>query len=189
MSYEIVKALKVKKNGEVWLKSDSNNVFPRRYHWWHCTSLTNLLKKEGRKALDTAIVRDYWSGNMQRTNNNYEKCLTLVDRSWCNWDYTDDCSKEEREKRNNEIDEHLYECYVKFNNRPKQKCVIKYIGHDCMRDRYAYKKRGRHITLCVNVTNAKVFISHIDAELYLKSYNRDKFEIVDLLPILAKNGT
>jgi hypothetical protein len=35
MSYEIVRGLKVNKQGEVWIKSACNNVRPRDYDWWH----------------------------------------------------------------------------------------------------------------------------------------------------------
>jgi len=167
MSWEIVKGIQVRDcDGEkqVWIKSDSNNVFPKHFHWWHCSPLTKVLREGGQVALDKAILRDYWAGNFQKTNNNYQKAI----RAYCNydkfgWNSTDDLSAEERKLKYEEIDNHLYECYLKYNNRTKGKFILK----DEVNKRYFHSRRGRYIYFTDSNEKAKVFKSREEAIDYV----------------------
>lgn len=64
MSYEIIKGISIK-NNEVYLNSASNNVYPRYFKKWHCTSLTEILQKQGRDALDLELLKQYEEGMFQ----------------------------------------------------------------------------------------------------------------------------
>ena len=80
MSYEIIKGLSVR-GVEVWIKSSSNNVSPRTYNWWHCTSLTSFLKEHGKTALDIEILKQYENGNFQPgTKNKYSRAAERLKR-------------------------------------------------------------------------------------------------------------
>lgn len=69
MSYEIVKKIRIE-GGKVFLTSDSNNVFPKDFREWECTSLSEVLQKEGAEALDLRILQNYEEGNFQEGNPN-----------------------------------------------------------------------------------------------------------------------
>lgn len=159
MSYEIVKAIKVKDNDEVWIKSDSNNVFPKNYHWWHCVTLTKLLKEQGREALDKAILREYWDGNFQKTNNDYEKCLRLCDRRYA------------------DVDNHLLDCYRQYKSRDKTPLVMIYTG-GYGSETFVKRKTARHMFLTDSVDKAKVVRGQLEAEYYLRNYKKEDFNLM-----------
>ena len=77
MSYEIIKSIKVV-NNEVFIKSASNNVRPLHFHEWKCESLTDLLRKEGKEALEIEIFSQYENGNFQRGVKKYVNALQVL---------------------------------------------------------------------------------------------------------------
>ena len=74
MSYEIVKSIVIK-DGKVILRSSSNNVSPKYFDPWECTSLTRILQEQGQDALDIEIMRTYESGSFQRGDNKWTRAL------------------------------------------------------------------------------------------------------------------
>lgn len=75
MSYEIIKSIKIKDN-KVFLKSASNNVYPRDFHEQECPSLSKILQDQGQQALELEIFKAYESGNFQsRGNGKYNSAL------------------------------------------------------------------------------------------------------------------
>jgi hypothetical protein len=62
MSYEIVKSIQIRDN-KVFLKSSSNNVYPKYYDEWECTSLSEILQTKGMDALDYELLKEYENGN------------------------------------------------------------------------------------------------------------------------------
>ena len=77
MSHEIVKNIKIKEN-KVFIKSDSNNVFPKDYKYWECTPLSNLLKEKGLEEVQIAILKDYEGGTFQGNSNKYTRALKVL---------------------------------------------------------------------------------------------------------------
>lgn len=80
MSYEIVKQIKVK-DGKVYLKSCSNNVWPKDWnnrHAWECSSLTEVLQKQGKEALEVEILGEFESGNFQGPIIKYNKAKSIL---------------------------------------------------------------------------------------------------------------
>ena len=67
MSYEIVKRLRIE-NGEVFITSDSNNVFPKYFVERKNTYLTDLLQQQGEEALNKLINAGY-NAKMMLLNN------------------------------------------------------------------------------------------------------------------------
>lgn len=64
MSYEIVKGISIK-GDKVYLRSCSNNVYPKDFSSWECVSLSQILREEGKAELYKSIGRSVWDGDMQ----------------------------------------------------------------------------------------------------------------------------
>ncbi len=64
MSYEIVKGISIK-GGKVYLRSCSNNIYPKDFSSWECVSLSQILREEGKAELYKSIGRSVWDGDMQ----------------------------------------------------------------------------------------------------------------------------
>lgn len=160
MSYEIVKGIKFKDNA-VWIKSDSNNVSPRHYKWWHCTSLTDILQKKGREAVDREILYEYFNGNFARSNNNYHKSLVLLDRNEYNYNTVgiDIITKEQKKYTEDEVKNVLYSNYIKFKKRK----FIKHVIYSNEYDAYIYKFSRNKWYMIRDLAQAKVFPSREDA--------------------------
>lgn len=77
MSYAIIKSIKVI-DGKVFINSTSNNVYPHTFMEWECSSLTKILKEQGREALDVEILGEYENGNFQRGDNRYTRALQVL---------------------------------------------------------------------------------------------------------------
>jgi len=168
MSYEIVKSIKIQ-DGKVFLHSTANNVQPYDWRTWECTYFSNILQNEGQEALDKTILIEYWNGNMQRSNNNYQKAVDTFDNSVYNYTYTsiysDELSKldkelaiTESEKRINEVKEKLYQHYINFINRKKEKWYVKYQSY------YLHKVTSTRFKFSPHKREAKIFDSRLLAE-------------------------
>lgn len=71
MSYEIVMGIKIKaEEKEVWIKSDSNNVYPKSFKWNQWKSLSEIYKEKGRESVIKIILRSYWEGTIQPGRKN-----------------------------------------------------------------------------------------------------------------------
>jgi hypothetical protein len=77
MSYEIIRSIKIR-DGRVFIKGASNNVYPRDYEEWHCESLTKILQEEGQEKLDITILRECESGNFQGSIGKYARPLAIL---------------------------------------------------------------------------------------------------------------
>ena len=79
MSHQIVRGIKFKKDvQEVWIKSTSNNVTPKTYHWEENKWLSGIWKKDGLELVERFILRDYWDGMAQPGNlNNFYRASEM----------------------------------------------------------------------------------------------------------------
>ena len=163
MSYEIVKSIKIK-DDKVFLRSDSNNVYPKHFHVWECTSLSIILKEQGKKELDKEILYQYWSGIFQKTGNNYDKSVRML-TNWhkYNWNYSSyDDPQEVKDIKNNEIKSHLYNNYLEYLNRPKGKFFVVIDEH------FLRKKTQRYIFYTGFIKSAIFFNSELDTQYYMR---------------------
>lgn len=97
MSYEIIKRIRIE-NGNVFVTSCSNNVYPKTPYEFESTYLSKLLK-EGQEKLDLEILKFYENGSWQGSYNN--KWKRAVDKlkstkeyskfSWRNASYEKGC--------------------------------------------------------------------------------------------------
>lgn len=173
MSYEIVKAIKIKdKEQEVWIKSDSNNVVPKTFKWWEAKSLSKIYKEQGREQVEKEILKNYFSGNFQRSNNNFENSLIYLDKEKYNWDTVG----QDRPISEDELKEVLHQNYIKYMNRQKGSFVI----YNIDRKAYITKFTRTGTYLSTNKKLAKVFTSKEEAEVKLQEYKRSNYEIEDM---------
>ena len=88
MSYEIVRSVKIdKKNNKVFITGASNNVTPKTYTKWNCSTISHILETKGEVAAIKEILEAYWDGQFQPGGiNYYSKSMSLVDRNKYNWD-------------------------------------------------------------------------------------------------------
>lgn len=186
MSYEIVKAIKIDKvNKKVFLKSASSNVYPKHFTLWEATLLSEVLATQGIVELEKVILLEYYKGNMQKTNNNYEKSLSFLDKEKYNWDTVGfnwesnpdggEPIQVARKYSYDELKEVLYQNYIAYCKREKGKFVIYCKPKELFVSRFV--KNGCYL---VPKENAKVFISKEDAELKLQNFDISKYEVMEV---------
>ena len=80
MSYEKVKSIKIdEKQGKVFFNTASNNVRPLTYSFFGESKIYNdLLKNQGKEAVEIEILKEYESGNLQRGSNKFTKALKVL---------------------------------------------------------------------------------------------------------------
>jgi hypothetical protein len=128
MSYEIVKSIKIK-DGKVFMRAASNNVWPRDFDEYESHILTGILQEQGQKVLDLAIFGYYESGCLQPgTPNKYTRALSILRHlpeyenfNWriCGPEY----KKIEENRKTDAFKELLKKALVA--KLPKQKFIIK----------------------------------------------------------------
>ena len=130
MSYAIVKGLKVDENGNVFLKSSSNNVSPRTYDWWECKSLSKIFQEQGQKAFDIEILKQYEDGNFQPgTKNKYSRAVARLRRmpEYKSFDWHAPFGPEydavNKKRATIEFDKLLYKAFL-AKDPPKKRCII-----------------------------------------------------------------
>lgn len=173
MSYEIVKAIKIDENKkEVWFKSTSSNVTPKTFNWWKSPSFSKILEEKGLIEVQKELLLQYFNGNFQKTDNNYEKSLIVFDYKKFNWDTVG----EGRQFSDEEAKEALYKNYIAFCKRKKGKFVIYCKPKELFVSRFV--KNGCYL---VPKEDAKVFPSKEDAALKLQYFDSSKYEIWEVL--------
>ena len=128
MSYEKVKSIKIK-DGKVFMKSCSNNVYPHDYSEWECSSLTEILAEQGREALDLEILREYESGSFQSSGNGkYNRALMVLrhmpEYADFDWRVNGPEYEENQKRRKTEAFQDLLRKALK-TRLPKDKYIIK----------------------------------------------------------------
>jgi hypothetical protein len=78
MSYEIVRKIRIDNTG-VYITSCSNNVYPKHYGEWRCSTLSAMLDVSGRREVDLEILRQYENNNFQGTPNQYSKAIKRLE--------------------------------------------------------------------------------------------------------------
>lgn len=180
MSYEIIKGIKIEDN-KVYIKGDSNNVYPKDFKWWLCDSLTKILKEKGQQELDIEILKAFEEGNFQSSLNlKYTRALKVLyyllkDEyalfSWRNNNFKYG-SEEYKEYENRRKGEEFKALLSKALNTkiPKEKYVV----YNPLNSGYVKKVTSRHIFFCSEKENAKKYDFKLQAEELLKNH---KYEV------------
>lgn len=166
MSYEIVKGIKIdKEKGTVSIKSASNNVSPRHFHWWRCEPLEEILKHKGVAEVEKHILNEYWEGNFKGTENNYQKSAYFT-RQKHGWD--DPILKDE-------LLEVLYANYQAFKKRKFGRFIV-----DLGDGKYYLKVTKNYTYSTFSKPEARIFRSKEDAEYEISKRSRPSYSIVDI---------
>ena len=179
MSYEIVKSIKIDKvNKKVFIRSAANNVHPLNFRLWEATLLSKLFEEKGLAELEKAILLEYYKSNLQKSNNNYEKSLILLDYQIYNWDTVGDenSARQNLKYSYDELKEVLYKNYLTFCKREKGNFIIFNKQKELYVSRFV--KNGCYL---VPKQNAKVFPSKEDAQIALQNFDISKYEIMEVI--------
>ena len=80
MSHEIVKSISIKKD-KVFINSADSSVRPLHYYKWECSTISDILVKEGREAALARIGRAFWDGEFHLNKGSGLNNLFLQARS------------------------------------------------------------------------------------------------------------
>ena len=99
MSYHIVKAISIKEEeGKVYITGSDNNISPRTPYRHEYPTLSAMLVREGREAVEMQIFRDYENGNLQGGKNKWTRALAILRHlpEYKYFDWREDASSERR---------------------------------------------------------------------------------------------
>ena len=115
---------------------------------------------------------EYFKGNLQKSNNNYEKSLILLDYQIYNWDTVGDenSARQNLKYSYDELKEVLYKNYLTFCKREKGNFIIFNKQKELYVSRFV--KNGCYL---VPKENAKVFPSKEDAQIALQNFDISKY--------------
>ncbi len=87
MSHEKIKSISFK-NNEVKITSYPNNVSPISIETWVSFSLTEILKKDGKKEVLKEILLSFWKGSFAGKSTKYGKFIKIYEfnNKKYNWD-------------------------------------------------------------------------------------------------------
>jgi hypothetical protein len=187
MSYEIIRGLKIDtKNNRVMINSACSSMTPKTFEWFEATSLSTILREQGKEEIEKIFLENYWNGNFQQGNNAYNKTVQFysIKLPYC-WENTGEekyLGKEVLGRKiiysTEQLKNALFDCLQKFRNRDlSRRWVIK--GPNGVG--FVIKKTihgGTWATFSNDINNtrdAKVFKSYEDAWLYCPGH-----EIVEI---------
>ena len=153
MSYEKVRSIKIdEKQGKVFFNTASNNVRPLTYSIFGESKIYNdILKNQGKEAVEIEILKEYESGNLQGGSNKFTKALKVLRYvfkeeyfkfNWRNKPWGDEKKSNEIENlRKSEEWNNLLKKALNYNF-PKEKYVI-------FKDHFGEKIFGKSCLTCM----------------------------------------
>ena len=177
MSYEIVKRLRIE-NGEVFITSDSNNVFPKYFVERKNTYLTDLLQQQGEEALNIYILKAYEEGMMQEGNpNKWSKAIARLQRTpeyqkynWRKSNYNDpECTINKLRHAEDQTEFNKFLLSALDLKEPTEKYIIRNTTPGC--ESYVTKVTSRLVKYSRENSAAKVFKFKDEAERLVKMFN------------------
>lgn len=179
MSYYLVRSIKIdKKTKRIFITCAENNVRPHTFRTVESVSLSKIYQEKGLEEAEKEILLEYWNGNFQRSDNNYQKSQILNGRSW---DFIDGKDEKDSEERIRILKDYLYSNYTLYCNRDKTETIIKSkaTGYFCF-------KRSCKGTAAINdINKAKVFKGVLEARAWLLSVFKES-EIASKFEFLIK---
>jgi hypothetical protein len=184
MSYEIVKSIVIKDGNKVFIRADSNNVYPKNFKEQYSESLTALLKEKGQEEFDLIILREYESGNFQSPASIKNKWTTALKNiyyvfqdeynlfNWRSFKF----EERDKEKQMRESPEFKALLLKALNTPlPKEKFIV--VKDGCY---YARKETSRHLFYTSDKAQAKQYDFKIQAEQTAKRFGLNNFEVLTI---------
>ncbi len=164
MSYDIIKSIKIRDN-KVFINHAANNVCPHYYAEHEADTLTEILQKQGRDALELEIFKAYESGCFQRGSNKYVRALAVLRHmiEYRNFDWRLNGAEYEAAQTNRK-DEVAFDALLRKalkTRLPKDRYIISkgYNGSTV----YLRRITTRCAKFCQERIGAKIFRYEIDA--------------------------
>ena len=182
MSYEIIKGIKIKDN-KVFIKGDSNNVFPKSFEYHESPYFTKILNEKGESELNLMIMKEFESGNFQSSLKlkwvkalevlyyMFEEEYNLFNWRTNNFKYGSEEDKAHNERRRSkEFDLLLLKA---LNTKyPKPRFIVKKSENT-----FISKITPRFIKFGYGQDQAKKFVWRTQAEQYAKKVNGEVLEL------------
>ena len=187
MSYEIVKRLRIE-NGEVFITSDSNNVFPKYFVERKNTYLTDLLQQQGEEGLNIYILKAYEEGIMQEGNpNKWSKAIARLQRTpgyqkynWRKSNYNNpECTINKLRHAEDQTEFNKFLLSALELKEPAEKYIVKNTTPN--KESYVRKVTTRFVKYSREKTEAKVFKFKDEAQKLL-----DMFDFLEIITINNK---
>lgn len=181
MSYDIIKSIKLKDN-KVFISASSNNVYPHYYTEEECKTLSEVLQKQGKQALELEIFKQYESGNFQRGGAKYLRALEVLRHmpEYGRFNWRTERSDEKRELR---VSKEFDALLLKALNTmlPKDKFIVTkdYFGNK----NYLHKMTRNYAKWNPNKEKAKVFRFEEDARSIRKCFTGSESWQVERLAV------
>lgn len=173
MGYTIIKNIKIdEKEGRVIINATCNDEYPRYYKEEEMTGLSDMLKKEGKDAVDVCILSLYEQYEWQRGSSKYMRALKILKHME---EYKKLSGENKYRGENKEYKKILLKALK--SRLPKDKYTVsKKITEETTE--YVYKKTSRHILGTYTKTKAKIFKYRDEAEKTLNCLqNNEGWEI------------
>jgi len=169
MSYEIIKSIQIRDN-KVFLKSSSNNVYPKYYNEWECKTLSDILQSDGMDSLNYELLKEYENGNFQEGNpNKWSKAIERLRKTeeyslynWRNSNYDSNCPIQQA--RNSEGYKQMLLKSLELKEHKTKYIVSKKIYE---MDYYVSRITSKSIKSTTDKSKAKIFKYKQDAERLL----------------------
>ena len=187
MSYEIVKRLRIE-NGEVFITSDSNNVFPKYFVERKNTYLTDLLQQQGEEGLNIYILKAYEEGLFQEGNpNKWSKAIARLQRTpeyenynWRKSNYNNpECTINKLRHAEDQTEFNKFLLSALELKEPAEKYIVKNTTPN--KESYVRKVTTRFVKYSREKTEAKVFKFKDEAQKLL-----DMFDFLEIITINNK---
>jgi len=166
MSYEIVRSISINKDNEVWCTSACSNIIPKTFEKWEILSLSKIAKESGRDECHKEILYLYWSGEFQKTNNDYDKSVQyfrIINDKFYNWDNVG----RNKEYSEEYIKNMLLDNYKKYKKRNRNSMFV--IQHK-ITEAYIIRKHWYSMDL----NKAKTFNNLSDTLIFINTmYNSE----------------
>lgn len=180
MSYEIVRSIKVR-DGKVYLKSSANNVSPRTFREWECTSLSAYLANHGQDALEAEILEQFESGVFQGPIARYNNALAILRKmpEYAQYNWHNGWGKESEQITENRKSPAFRELVKKALNSklPKNKFIISKPYYE-YKPVYLWKITRKAAKWTHDKEKAKVFRYEEDAKAMPKYFtNSDSWTV------------
>lgn len=173
MSYLCTRSVCINtKEQKVFLTGASNNVYPKTYERFECTPLSEILRNEGKEAVEIAILQDYIDGNLQGGSNKYTRALKILrnNPAFAKFDWQNSWDEHRKNKEENAEEYRDLLAQALKSSLPSEKyCITKRHGENTV---YAqHRKGGRYIYWTMYKEKAKRFDFEQEARNLLKSFS------------------
>lgn len=187
MSYDIVRSVKIDKNGTVTLKSASNNVWPRTPSEWQMTYRNEHNPFTGKLGGEVEVFAGYEQGSFQGGSNKFTRQLEVL-RYMPEYAAFDWRNNWETAKENNKSKREYYELLARALKTPAPKpryAIVKNSPYTLGQKVYFRQRKGAGVARWYyEAEKATLFRYAEDAEHTKQCFNNsENWEVINTLKV------